>query len=438
MMASLNQFLMVQSLPESLQSDVRSFFLVSNFRIFIESLTSIVLILYLLDSLPPEQVGFIWAVNFAVNTLLDYPTGVLGDLIGHKKVLCLAYAFKIVGVGTLIPARTFGDFLLFMIIMGFASSQESGALQSWFDNSYRVKSKTLDEDRNIYTNFTTKNGFVANIAYIVGFIGGGTLATYVSRQALFTFRLILEVTILIIVIIRIREFTVSNDTPLSIRNYLVQTYSGICFLFHRKSVFFYFIGSSFIFAVNGTVWHPLMLFRVYETYSGSDAGAGVLRSLIFASGLFWQYLLINRMFHFGRRSYWWVFVSSVMSNAVFFGLVMLYFIFLPPMGFSLILVVGLFAIYQIPSFLESLEFILRNRINLDLVPDELRNSVYSLIPTIVTGLGFPFVLVGGYVIGTFGFVSGFYVLIIISLSGSLLLGLGLFFRGKESPSVTKS
>jgi MFS family permease len=405
--------------------------MIGNFRIFIESLTYIVLVLYLLDSLPPEQVGLVWAVNFAVNTLLDYPTGVLGDLIGHKKVLGVAYAFKVIGILLLIPARVFGDFLIFMIVMALASSQESGALQAWFDNSYRLQSKTLDDDRTIYTNFTTRKGFVENVMFISGFIGGGAIATYISRQALFTFRLILEVIILVGVVLLIKEYSDGNNSDLSFKSYLKQTYSGIYFLLHKKSVFFYFIGSTFIFAVNGTVWHPLMLFRVYETYSGSDAGAGVLRSLIFAGGLLWQFVLIKRITHFGRRSYWWVFVSSVMSNAVFFGLIMLYFILFPPIGFDLLLVIGFFLIYQIPSFLESLEYILRNKINLDLVPDELRNSVYSLIPTIVTGLGFPFVLIGGYVIGTFGFVSGFYVLIIISLTGSILLGLGLLFQAKE-------
>ena len=98
----LTKYLGVVDLPLSLQQDVKAYLSTSCFRTFIESLTYITFTLYLLDSLPAEQVGFLWAVNFAVHGVLDYPTGVLGDLIGHKRVLLLAYLQSIIFVVFLI------------------------------------------------------------------------------------------------------------------------------------------------------------------------------------------------------------------------------------------------------------------------------------------------------------------------------------------------
>ncbi|MHA2100487.1 MAG: hypothetical protein ACW99A_17570 [Candidatus Kariarchaeaceae archaeon] len=68
---------------------------------------------------------------------------------------------------------------------------------------------------------------------------------------------------------------------------------------------------------------------------------------------------------------------------------------------------------------------MQQRINLDLIPDDYRNSLYSLLPTLSRGIGIVFVLVAGLLIDSYGFNNIFYLLIVTSLLGSLLLGIGL-------------
>jgi hypothetical protein len=163
---------------------------------------------------------------------------------------------------------------------------------------------------------------------------------------------------------------------------------------------------------------------LYRDYTGSDAGAGLLRSLIFLSGLIWQ-LLVIKIIHRFKNAHFWVFLATLVSNALFFVLIFIYYLEVPPGEFDLTVIVGFLLIYQIPAAWEALQGTLQQRINLDLIPDDYRNSLYSLLPTLSRGIGIVFVLVAGLLIDSYGFNNIFYLLIVTSLLGSLLLGIGL-------------
>ena len=70
---------------------------------------------------------------------------------------------------------------------------------------------------------------------------------------------------------------------------------------------------------------------------------------------------------------------------------------------ELALAFGLFLVFQLPGMWEPLQYILRNRLNLDLVPDNIRNAIYSLLPTLTILIGIPGTLLGGYCINEFEF-----------------------------------
>jgi ATP/ADP translocase len=70
--------------------------------------------------------------------------------------------------------------------------------------------------------------------------------------------------------------------------------------------------------------------------------------------------------------------------------------------------------------------ILQGRTLLDLVPSENRNSVYSLIPSLVSIFAIPILPIAGKLIEEYGIVAGVIVPLIISLLGSLFVFISHF------------
>ncbi|MFX0211991.1 MAG: hypothetical protein ACFFDT_38810 [Candidatus Hodarchaeota archaeon] len=77
-----------------------------------------------------------------------------------------------------------------------------------------------------------------------------------------------------------------------------------------------------------------------------------------------------------------------------------------------------------------MEFILRNRLNLDLVPDKTRNAVYSLLPTLTTLIGVPGALIGGYYLKYIGFAETILFTALFSGLGVVMAGVGLLWLPK--------
>ena len=99
---------------------------------------------------------------------------------------------------------------------------------------------------------------------------------------------------------------------------------------------------------------------------------------------------------------------------------------------ELTLAFGLFLVFQLPGMWEPLEYILRNRLNLDLVPDNIRNAIYSLLPTLTTLIGIPGALLGGYCINEFGFLTTILLTVIFTTFGGFITGIGIAWIPKIS------
>ncbi len=83
-------------------------------------------------------VGVLVIVQLLINTLLDYPTGALGDHIGQRYVIAAAlfcYSAAFMLTASITVESSFYVFLTIYILMGIGSSQESGAFDAWFDNN---------------------------------------------------------------------------------------------------------------------------------------------------------------------------------------------------------------------------------------------------------------------------------------------------------------
>ena len=138
-------------------------------------------------------VGILVVVQMAIQTLFDYPTGVIGDWIGQHYILTTAFATYAVAfflVSLVTSTSPFGIFVLIYALMGFAGSQQSGALGSWFDNNWRVAMPD-DEGRKEYGVFIGKMGMIAWFTNVLILIPGGILATIFSRSWVFQVQAVL-------------------------------------------------------------------------------------------------------------------------------------------------------------------------------------------------------------------------------------------------------
>ena len=218
------------------------------------------IILFILDSLTPLEIGFLFAVNFGISAIIDYPTGALGDLIGHKFVLILAYIFHSISIIILLVANSFLIFLIYISLSAFASSQESGALESWFDNQYRSQIEHRDPDRLIYKTFKARNLLLITIISGLSFIMGGLLAA-ISRIFLFQVYLILTIINLLLIILLLNTPS-RQETKINFVSYWNQLKDGVHFVTSKNSILFYYVGSAIIFSANNSLWATFFLFPI--------------------------------------------------------------------------------------------------------------------------------------------------------------------------------
>ncbi|MFX1506972.1 MAG: MFS transporter [Promethearchaeota archaeon] len=393
-------------------------------RLIAFNISGMFVVLYVLETVEPTQAGILFALNYLILALIDYPTGVLGDIIGYRKVMLVAYFFYVLSFIFLLVSNSFLTLLIYSGLVAIGASQESGALESWFDNSYNHYAGNKDPERQLYKSFQAKKSLVGHLLYGISIVAGGIIAHYFSRKHLFAVTLFLIVIIFILITVIVKDSYLSkSDFTTSL--YFQQFQSGFKFLLSQKGIFLFFIGTTIIWAANNSIWVNFLLFPIYGSYSGGqDDITAMLRALMFTSGVFWQIFIVKYISKIQRIKLW-IFITTAFSNSVFFLFVYFYYLRFPPTGLDLSLVLGLFIIFQLPGIWEPLEFILRNRLNLDLVPDEIRNSIYSLLPTITTIIGIPGALIGGYILKTSPFSSAILVTAIFSGIGVILTGMGL-------------
>jgi MFS family permease len=191
-----NRLLATENLDPKAQSLLLRYFIVDSTRLVAFNISSMFVILFLLDTLESTEVAVLFAVNFLILTLIDYPTGVFGDIIGHKKVMMLAYFFYIISFVLLVFSDTFIPLLFYSACAAIGASQESGALESWFDNNYRVQTQNTDPERQIYKSFQARKSILFLFLFGLSIFTCGMIAQDLSRKLLFGVSLFLTIIVL--------------------------------------------------------------------------------------------------------------------------------------------------------------------------------------------------------------------------------------------------
>lgn len=369
-------------------------------------------------------VGILVIVEMVVQTLFDYPTGVIGDWLGQRFILATAYITYAIAFYLVSLVTTASPFLLLVLIyglMGFAGSQQSGALGSWFDNNWQV-TMVEDEGRKQYGVFLGKLDMLGWLTNTIILIPGGILATIFGRPWVFQLQAVMCVIIAFASIKFVHNLPeaaeLSQKKP-TFDEYKSLLKEGLQYLFSSKYITYLLLGSMLVNSCI-SVWSNLILFPMYYSYLVTDVAVASFRTIV----------MLPLVFYAERSGVWakrfepkkWIprfrFLQS--AGALFFWVFALIMIIFPvppadsPMidfllpGTNILILrvpidaivpvlmmIGVFFTFGI--FLQ-LAGVLTSRVFVDAIPNRVRNGVYSLFPTVILLMSIPQIAFFGWLI----------------------------------------
>ena len=392
------------------------------------SLSSTFYVLFVIDQIGYTLAAVSTSAMLLTQLIFDYPSGSLGDWIGQRWVLAIAFLSYSITFLLLIPARTLNDFVFISIINGFGNAQSSGAFETWIDNNYRKSVGDLDSDRRIYGFTLTRIGSIQNFALGASFLIGGAIATEISREFVFSIQFILGLIVVGLILFFIRDIKSTDDTvgeksASTQKNYFQFLIGGIKVMFKDRKTFLFIVGMS-VYNVVWLIWGNLILFPIYFGYTGKDVLASTLRTILFFVGIPVSFFMANVTKKISNnRLPTFIFLQLIFFFPSFIALTY----FVPPNNeFNIIGVIATF--FLLASLVGSLFDVSRTlsqRILLDLVPSENRNAVYSLMPSIVSLLGIPILPIAGAAVEAYGLYLGVLIAGLVCTIGFIFIFLSL-------------
>lgn len=382
----LNKFLQVKNLSVRAQNLVRKYFSLYILTSATYLISSTFYILYILDTLDYAEFGLVVSIGFIFRAIIDYPTGVLADWLGHKYVLFLAYiahsiSFTMLAfLNSVDQTRVFSFCIAIYIIESFALAQESGAMQAWFDNNYKVAASNQDPERETYKDIFGKSIMGLRLLGGIAILSGGLISSFISRETVFIIQAALMLIFAFIFLKTLEDLQEIPKIKISISGFGKLLYDGFLVVFQSYTLFF-FVVSYVILIVTNLIWVNLIIYPLYFGYTGNDSTAALLRSLLFIFGAFVTYFGSQVAKKLDLRT--WLPFIIFFHSIFFYGLYAL-ILHLSPYENELNrpVLYGIFFIAMIGNFLSTIWMLLFQRFMVDVVPDRSRNSFYSLIPTI--------------------------------------------------------
>ncbi|MFW9788123.1 MAG: MFS transporter [Candidatus Thorarchaeota archaeon] len=397
-------------------------------------------------------VGVLVIIQLGVQTALDYPTGAVGDWIGQRWVIasaymCYALAFYLTSLIT--PSTPFPYFVFVYVLVAVAASQESGAWGAWFDNNYRVAVPD-DDDRKAYGVFLGRSGMLIQIFATIILIPGSILAVVYGRQWVFVLEAILCFFISFLILRLVVDFPEISETRQrpTMSEYTSLLRSGVSFLFSDPFVKWFIIGGTLVTSVI-IVWGNLILFPFYFLYLITDVGVASFRTILFVPGVISEERSGVWSRRFDQKTWIPRFRLIQTCGFLFFMLLAVVMLVFPPvtegaimieilLPFTDVVLLELPQRFIVPIILLLLTFVitglmsrianvLSQRLLLDVIPNRIRNSVYSLIPTVSMILALPQIAIIGFTIQYLGFPISLMICALISLIGVLMIQKGLSY-----------
>ncbi len=398
--------------------------------------------------------GVFIIVQKVVQTLFDYPTGTLGDLIGQRWVLASAFltysaAFYIVSLIT--DSSPFGLFLVVYILMGVAASQESGALDSWFDNNYKF-AVPEDKDKTHYGVFMGKLAMLLRVSRALAILPGAIIAVLVARAFVFQVQSIACTLIAVASVVLVRDIPIKpeieqpDDVEVMYFSLLRESARHVISSPFLK----YIILGNTLFLSIGFTWAELIMYPYLYEYLTSDFAVDLLMATVFVVFAFlWERSGIwAKRFEPGKWIPRFRFIQS--SGALFFWLFAIIMLIFPPSLIaselidltipftnivflevpyeSILPILLILTVWFAGGIFFTVAAILWIRVLIDVIPNRIRNGVYSLLPTLVVLTAIPQVALFGWLIPNFGIPVVLVLSGLVSTIGALLLRKGFSFQ----------
>ncbi|MBN2229743.1 MAG: MFS transporter [Candidatus Thorarchaeota archaeon] len=396
-------------------------------------------------------VGFLVVIQMAIQTALDYPSGAIGDWIGQRFVIasalvCYAFAFWLTSTVVKNTPSPFYVYVVIYILFGLGASQESGAFHAWFDNNYRAV-MPHDKDRKMYGVFWGKVGMIWQVASTLVLIPGSWLAYFFGEPWVFQFQAVFAIFLAILVFKLVRDLPGvrdENEKRPDLGEYGTLLKDGFKFLWSSRFVTLLILGEVVMFST-GPVWWNLILFPLYFSYLVTIVAVSSFRTLVFIpqalsnerSGVlakrfdpktwiprfrflqftgFVFYLLLAVVVHL---------FPGADPNTTEFISILVPFTSVPIIEIpieTIVPVALLFILFVALNMFGGIADILTQRVMLDVIPNRIRNSMYSLQPTLVMLVSMPLIAFFGWFIPfTGGFTLSFLICAVISLISTIMI-----------------
>lgn len=405
-----------EKLPIRAHKLIQKYLILSSFQSSLFMISQTFYILYVMDIVSDVEVGILVAISFFLQATIDYPSGVLGDWIGQRWILLVSFFSYGVSYYLLAFTETFTELIIVYALTAFASSQQTGALQSWFDNNYKIASEEKDPERKIYQIFLGKINMIVGFSWAFSIIIGGLLAHLLSREVVFFIQSFGMVFLGIISILYITDLPGVFKSEPGIRSYFNIMRDALKFSFTKNYIFLLIIGVCLLEAV-WSIWGTFILFPLYYGYTGSDMGAGVFRFLAWINQSITAGKAAKVASNLSPRK--WLPITELIIIIGYFGSFAIIFYFFPLIdSLSLVPIILALTTFIFFDAIVNIMVILQQRLYLDIIPDKIRNSIYSLIPTLSLIVSVPFVIFGGTLI-TIGYSN---TLIILAIFGVFAVG----------------
>ncbi len=401
-------------------------------------------------------VGTLVVIQMTVQTLLDYPTGAIGDWLGQRFIIASAfvtYAVSYFMVANVTSSSPLMYLVAIYILQGFANSQQSGALGAWFDNNYRV-AVPGDFDRKQYGIFQARLGMIFQIVATLSLIPGGILAGILGRAWVFQLQGVLSIVIAIVAFNVVRDLPEVQEEKRGQARPTMSEYTsllkgGVSYLFREPWVKYVIIGSMLA-GSTVMVWGNLILFPMYFSYLFTDVAVASYRTLLFAPGVVssersgvWSrrfdpktWIPRFRILQAGGFSFFIIFAAimfffpppAALTPAIDLIVPFTTVVFMSIPTGSVLPVIIIALTFSFTMFASACADILTQREMLDVIPNNIRNSMYSLQPTIMMLFAIPQIGIFGWLIPIIGFPLTLVIVGVVNL-----VGVGIIKKGLNQP-----
>lgn len=127
-------------------------------------------IVYYQGRISVTQISFLVAFQYAMQLLLEMPTGALADLVGRKICVAFGYGFWALSFLIIIFSQNFTGLLIATFFGGLAESLLSGSMEALMYDSLKQEGK-----ENEFVKVSAQNNILFQIALAVATLSGGFL-----------------------------------------------------------------------------------------------------------------------------------------------------------------------------------------------------------------------------------------------------------------------